>query len=87
MRTGKVVVPEPRRELLVSFFRRCVMAGVGPFAQGRLDEAPRLAVGAWRLGSGEVVVDSELRAIGVAVAGEQATDRDAVLRIKSNRCL
>lgn len=71
------------------------MAGVGPFAQGRLDEALRFAVGARRVGPGEAVVDSELRArrskkvraIGVAVVGEQAPDGDTVLRIKSNRCL
>ena len=62
MRTGKVVVPEPGPKLLVPFFRRRVMAGVSPFAQGRLDEALRLAVGAWGIGSGEVVVDSQLRA-------------------------
>ena len=66
------------------------MTGVGPFAQGSLDEAFRLAVGPWGIGSSEAVADTELgarsseqvRAIGVAVVREQATDGDAVLRIK-----
>src|SRR6266849_7760889 len=62
MRTREVVVVEPGRKLLVAFFRRGVMTGVGPFAQGRLDEAFRLAVGARRIRSGEAVADSELRA-------------------------
>jgi len=69
------------------------MANVGPFAQGGLDEAFRLAVGAGSVGTGEAVLDAELEASGAelsgtiagAVVGEQAADGDTVLGVEGNR--
>src|SRR5437660_1674745 len=63
------------------------MANVGPFAQGGLDEAFRLAVGAGSVGTGEAVLDAELEASGAelsgtiagAVVGEQAADGDLLI--------
>jgi len=50
MRTVEVVVLQPRREMLVAFFRVEVMANIGPLAQGGLNEAFGLAVGAGSVG-------------------------------------
>src|SRR5258708_28712732 len=60
--------------------------GVGPFAQGRLNEAFGLAVGARRVGPGPDVPEGECReaiaegvaAVSGAVVGHDALDRDAV---------
>src|SRR6266567_4851586 len=68
------------------------MADVGPLAQGGLDEAFRLAIGAGSVRTGEAVRDAELEAGGTevsgaiagAVVGEQAADRDAVLGVEGN---
>jgi len=92
MRTVEVVVLEPRRELLISFFGVEVVANVGPLAQGGLDETFGLAVGARSVGTGEAVLDAELEAgsaevlgaIAGAVVGEQAADGDAVLGVEGN---
>jgi hypothetical protein len=45
------------------------MANVGPLAQGGLNEAFGLAVGARGVGTGEAVLDAELEAGGAKVAG------------------
>jgi hypothetical protein len=68
------------------------MANVGPLAQGGLDEAFGLAVGARSVRAGEAVLDAELEAgsaevsgaIARTVVGEQAADGDAVLGIEGD---
>ena len=68
--------------MLIAFLRVYVMADVGPFAQGGLNEAFRLAVGARSVGAGEAVLDAKLEAGGAklsgaiagAVVGEQAAN-------------
>jgi hypothetical protein len=68
------------------------MANVGQLAQGGLDEAFRLAVGARGVRTGEAVLDAELEAGGAevpgaiagAVVGEQAADGDAVLGVEGD---
>jgi hypothetical protein len=68
------------------------MANVGPLAQGGLDEAFGLAVGAGSVRTGEAVLDAELEAGGAelagaiagAVVGEQAADGDTVLGIEGD---
>src|SRR5579863_3465428 len=78
--------------MLIAFLRVEVMANVGPLAQGGLDEAFRLAIGAGSVGTGEAVLDAELEAGGAevsgaiagAVVGEQAADRDAVLGVEGD---
>ena len=90
MRTVEVVMLEPGREMLIAFFGIEVMANVGPLAQGGLDEAFGLAVGAGSVRTGEAVLDAELeaggaevsRAIAGAIVGEQAANGDAVLGIE-----
>jgi hypothetical protein len=62
-----------------------IETGVGPFAEGGLDEALGLAVGTRSIGAGETVSDAELtagngqqaRVIAGRVIGEQAADADA----------
>src|ERR1051326_4978254 len=68
------------------------MTNVGPLAQGGLDEAFGLAVGAGSVGTGKAVLDAELKAGGAelagaiagAVVGEQAADGDAVLGVEGD---
>src|SRR5713226_5350953 len=68
------------------------MANVGPLAQGGLDEAFCLAVGARRVRAGEAVLDAELEAssaevagaIAGAVVGEQSANGDAVLGVEGD---
>jgi Transposase len=92
MRTVEVVMLEPRRKLLISLFGVEVVANVSPLAQGGLDEAFRLAVGAGSVRAGEAVLDAELEtsgaevagAIAGAVVGEQAANGDAMLGIEGN---
>jgi hypothetical protein len=92
MRTVEVVMLEPGREVQIAFLRVEVMANVGPLAQGGLDEALGLAVGAGSVGTGEAVLDAELEAGGAelsgaiagAVVGEQAADGDAVLGVEGD---
>jgi hypothetical protein len=64
----EVVMLQPRGERLVAFVRVEVMANVGPLAQGGLNEAFGLAVGARSVGTGEAVLDAELEAGGAEVA-------------------
>jgi hypothetical protein len=93
MWTGEVVVLKPGGELQVAFRGGCVIAFMGPFAQGSLDEAFCFAVGAWGIRSGEAVRDAEFSAsgveqvgaIGVSVVGKQMADGDAVLCIECDR--
>src|ERR1700676_3540947 len=76
----------------IAFLRVYVMANVGPLAQGSLNEAFRLAVGARSVGTGEAVLNAELEAGGAelsgaiagAVVGEQAANGDAVLGVKGD---
>src|ERR1700693_3614616 len=68
------------------------MANVGPLAQGGLDEAFRLTVGAGCVGTGKAVLNAELEtggaelsgAIAGAVVGEQAADGDAELGVEGD---
>ena len=57
MRTMEVVMLGPGREMLIAFLGVEVMTNVGPFAQGGLDKAFGLAVGARSVGAGEAVLD------------------------------
>jgi len=92
MGTVEVVMLEPRRELQIAFLRVEVVANVGPLAQGGLNEAFGLAVGARSVRTGEAVLDAELEAGGAevagaiagAVVGEQAADGDAVLGVEGD---
>ncbi len=72
-------------ELLGSMSGVLIGLGIGPFAQGRLDEAFGLAVGPWCVGFGADVLDGESFA-GIApgegpvagtVVGHDAFDGDA----------
>ena len=66
--------------------------GISPLAQGGLDEAFGLTVGARSVRPGEAVLDAELKAGGAelagaiagAVVGEQAADGDAVLGVEGD---
>ena len=86
MGTVEVVMLQPGQEMLIAFVGVEVMANVGPLAQGGLNEAFGLAVGARSVGAGEAVLDAELEAGGAEVAGtiagtvvgEQAANGDAV---------
>ena len=55
--------------MLVAFLGVEVMANVGPLAQGGLDEAFGLTVGAGSVRTGEAVLDAELKAGGAELAG------------------
>src|ERR1700736_3242543 len=59
MRSVEVVMLEPGGELEIAFLRVEVVANVGPLAQGGLDEAFGLAIGARSVGTGESVLDAE----------------------------
>ena len=80
-----IVVVEPGEQMVGALEGGEVGAGIGPFAEGGLDEALGLAVGARSVGAGEVVADAEAAAsatevggaITGAVVGEQASDADA----------
>ena len=86
MRSLVVVVVGPRLEAGIALLGIRPVFGVGPLAQGGLDEAFGLAVGSWRIGSGAAVFDlhllagesEEAGAIAGAVVGEQSADADAV---------
>jgi hypothetical protein len=92
MRLVEVVMLEPGRELLIAFLGVEIGANLGPLAEGGLNEAFGLAVGARGIGTGEAVLDAELEAGGAevagaiarAVVGEQAVDGDAVLGIEGD---
>jgi hypothetical protein len=92
MRAVEVVMLQPGRELLIAFLGVEVMANVGPLAQGGLDEALGLAVGARSVRTSEAVLDAELEAGGAelsgaiagAVVGEQAANGDAVVGVEGD---
>jgi len=85
----EVVVVQPWVELLVALKRGLVGAGVSPFAQGGLDEALGLSVGARSIGAGEAVFDMlavEQQAessvsVAAPVVGEHAADGDGVASV------
>ena len=78
MRTGVVVVVGPGSEAEVSLLGVGPMSGVGPFAQGGLDEAFGFAVGLGRVRASATVFEAhletgltkEMGAIAAAVIGE-----------------
>src|ERR1035441_5550938 len=81
----EVVVMQPGLEVVFPICGVVVGAGVGPFAQGGLDEAFCLAVGAWGIGPGEAVFDvlplhglaEEPVPVAGSVVGEHAADGEA----------
>ena len=85
MRSVPVVLVDPGSEVLFSFGGVLVGAGVGPFAQGGLDEAFGLTVGAWCVGPGAAVLEPKfaaavnegIGAITDAVVGEYGLEVDA----------
>src|SRR5208283_2602737 len=92
MRASEVVVLEPGEQVKIAFLGVGPVTSISPFPQGGLDEAFGLAVGAWSIGAGEAVAEAELGAslaelvgaIATSVIGEQGTDGDAMLGVKSN---
>ena len=85
MRAVAIVGVEPGAHGLGAFGRACEGLPVGPFAQARLNEALRLAIGAGRVGSGALVLEpggndrlaEVAAAVGGAVVGHHALDGDA----------
>src|SRR5579875_2160892 len=85
MRAMPVVLVEPRSKLLAAFVGVLIGAGIGPLAQGGLDEPFRLAVGARGVGPGETVLQAPgaaglsegSRAISRAIVGENGPEADA----------
>jgi len=85
MRPMPVVVMKPGKELGITFLRVEIGAGVDPLAESGLDKPFGLAIGAGSVRTGEMVTEAEchdssaesVRAITVAVVGEQAADGDA----------
>src|SRR5271170_177833 len=86
MRAGKVVVVGPGSESEVALLRVGPVSGVGPLAQGGLDEALGFAVGLRGVGASAVVFEAHLAAsatelmgaIAAAIIGEQGANGDAV---------
>jgi len=67
-----VVLVYPRFEAGISFCGVLVEPGVGPFSDGGLDEAFRLAVGSWGVDAGADVLDLKFPAsIAEAVGVEK----------------
>ncbi len=64
-----VVVVRPWLQVSVSFFRFCPVFGVGPFAQGGLDEALCLAVGSRGVWPCSSMFDLHLQACLAELAG------------------
>jgi hypothetical protein len=64
MRAMPVVLVEPRSKLLTAFVGVLIGAGLGPLAQGGLDEPLCLAVGMWSIGLREAVLQAK-RAAGL----------------------
>ena len=87
--TMPVVVMQPLVEHAGAFVGVSIDEGVGPFSQGRLDEALGLAVGARRVGARTNVSKTEplqrlaegVRDEGRAVVGHDATDLDTELGV------
>lgn len=92
MRSVPVVVVKPGKKLVVALLGVLIKAGIGPFAKSSLDKAFGFTVGAWGVGTGEVMAQAEfnhsrvksVRAIAVTVIGEQATNGDAQSGVVSN---
>src|SRR6185437_7329571 len=92
MRTVEVVMLQPRGEMLIAFLGVEVVADVGPLAQGGLNKAFGLAVGAGGVRAGEAVLNAALEAggaelagaIAASVIGEQAANGDAVLGVEGD---
>jgi hypothetical protein len=86
MGPGEVVVVGPGSEGEIALIGVGPVSGVGPLAQGGLDEAFGFAVGLWRVRASAAVLEAHLAtsaaklvgAIAAAVIGEQSTDGDAV---------
>ena len=78
MRTVPVVVVKPGKKMFVTVLRVLIQAGVSPFAQGGLNEAFGFAVGAWGIGTSEVMAQTKFqhngmkssRTVAVTVVGE-----------------
>ncbi len=95
MRTLAVVVVGPGSEGEVALIGVRPVSGVGPLAQGSLDEAFGFAVGLRRVRASAAMFETHrktsltklVRAIAAAVIGEQSTDDDAVASKKVNRVL
>ena len=85
MGTVPVVVMKPGRKLGIAVLGIGIVASVSPFPQGGLDETLGFAVGARGVGPGETVMETQLgasgsksmRAVAVAIIGEQTTDANA----------
>ena len=72
MRTGVVVVVGPGSEGEVSLLGVGPVSGVGPFAQGGLDEAFGFAVGLRRVGASAAVFEAHL-ATSLAKGGRDSS--------------
>jgi len=78
MRTVPVVVVKPGKKMYLTVLRVSIQAGVGPFAQGGLDEAFGFAVSAWSVRASEAMAQSKFnhgsvksaRTVAVTVVGE-----------------
>ena len=89
MRPVPVVLVDPWSEVLSAFGQVLISAGVGPFAQGGLDEALGLAVGAWRVRPCAAVLQAKraatagegVRPVARAVVGQHGAEVDAEPRI------
>src|SRR6202166_184748 len=85
MRAMMVVGMEPGQQSVGALLGMIVGPGISPFAQGGLDKAFGLAVGAWGVRTGKDVprpaaaaqVGNKVRTVGGAVIGHDASDRDA----------
>src|SRR6185437_301786 len=78
MRTVPVVVVKPGQKMFLTVLRVSIQAGVGPFAQGGLNEAFGFAVGARGIRTSEVMAQTKFhyggvksaRTVAVTVVGE-----------------
>src|SRR5512147_586402 len=92
MRSVPVVAMEPKGQLGGALVGGVVGASVGPFMQAGLNEAFGLAIGPWRIGFGQDVLEAELLArlrkgsgaIARTIVGHDALDLDAQAGIVGN---
>lgn len=85
MRPMPVVVVKPGLELVIAMLGSGINASVSPFAQSGLDEALGFAIGAWGIGAGEAMAQTQgengvtesVGTITVAIIGEQPADANA----------
>ncbi len=85
MRAVPIVAMQPERQLLCAALRGGIGLRIGPFAQRRLDEALRLAVGSGRVGLRAHMLEAkfaarpfeELRLVAGAVVAHDAPHGDA----------